>query len=147
MRSFLISRMKMTIGLIYNLKTNIMNKEQYFEFQKEFFKQCQEISQKKNSDYTGASDDPFANFTTVEKFGIKTEQGFVTRMSDKLKRISSFVEKGTLEVKDESALDTLQDLANYCCLFSGYLKSEKDKRDSMAVKAYCEESREKLKKD
>lgn len=58
--------------------------------------------------------------------GIKTEQGFLTRMMDKMKRISSFVEKGELQVKDESVTDTLRDLANYSCLLAGYIKSQKD---------------------
>lgn len=102
-----------------------MNKQQYFEFAEEFFNECLEISKKKNADYTGGSDDPFSNFSSVEVLGISTEQGFLTRMMDKMKRIASFVEKGELQVKDESVLDTLNDLANYSALFAGYIKSKK----------------------
>ena len=47
-------------------------------------------------------------------------------MFDKMKRISSFVHQGELQVKDESVKDTLQDLANYCCLMAGYIESQKD---------------------
>lgn len=81
-----------------------------------------EISRAKNADYTGASDDPFANFTRVESLGIcSPEIGFLTRMTDKLCRIASFAKKGELQVKDESVEDTLLDLANYCLLLGAYL--------------------------
>ena len=103
-----------------------MTKQEYFEFAQQFFNNCVEISRKKNADYTGGSDDPFSNFTSIEILGIKTEHGFLTRMFDKMKRISSFVENGELQVKDESVLDTLQDLANYSCLMAGYIQSKKN---------------------
>lgn len=41
-----------------------------------------------------------------------------------MKRVASFAENGDLQVKDESVLDTLQDLANYSCLLAGYIKSK-----------------------
>jgi hypothetical protein len=103
-----------------------MKKAEYFEFSEKFFGDCIAISKKKNADYTGGDDNPFSNFQSVEVLGIKTEQGFLTRMMDKMKRISSFVEKGELQVKDESVIDTLQDLANYSCLLAGYIKSQKE---------------------
>lgn len=106
-----------------NNKSN--NKQSYFNFAKVFMEEMLEISKRKNSDYTGDTDDPFSNFSSVESLGIKTEVGFIVRMNDKMKRLASFVEKGTLEVKDESVKDTLQDLANYCILFAGYLESKK----------------------
>lgn len=101
-----------------------MTKQEYFDFSEEFFKSCVEISKKKNADYTGGSKDPFANFKSVEVLGISTEVGFLTRMMDKMKRISSFVSQGELQVKDESVTDTLNDLANYCALMAGYIKSK-----------------------
>jgi hypothetical protein len=100
-----------------------MTKTEYFDFAEKFFDSCLEISKKKNADYTGGSTDPFANFKSVEALGIKTEVGFLTRMMDKMKRISSFVHKGELQVKDESVIDSLNDLANYCSLMAGYIKS------------------------
>lgn len=103
-----------------------MTKSEYFEFAQQFFNNCVEISRKKNADYTGGNNDPFSNFTSVEVLGIKTEHGFLTRMFDKMKRISSFVENGELQVKDESVLDTLNDLANYACLMAGYIQSKKN---------------------
>lgn len=103
----------------------MMTKDQYFEFAQSFFGECIETSKKKNADYTGGAPDPFSNFKSVEVLGIKTEQGFLTRMMDKMKRIASFVENGELHVKDESVKDTLQDLANYSCLLAGYIESTK----------------------
>lgn len=102
-----------------------MTKQQYFEFSENFFSECVEISKRKNADYTGKNTDPFSNFQSVEVLGIKTEQGFLTRMMDKMKRIASFVENGELQVKDESVKDTLRDLANYSCLLAGYIESKK----------------------
>jgi hypothetical protein len=101
-----------------------MTKEEYFQFSEQFFKDCLEISKKKNSDYTGGNDDPFANFKAIEVLGGSVEFGFLTRMMDKMKRVGSFVEQGTLQVKDESVTDSLQDLANYSCLLAGYIKSK-----------------------
>lgn len=103
-----------------------MTKQEYFKFAEEFFNSCIETSRKKNADYTGGADDPFSNFTSVEVLDVLTEHGFLTRMMDKMKRISSFVKNGELQVKDESVLDTLSDLANYSCLFAGYIKSKKN---------------------
>lgn len=103
-----------------------MNKEEYFKYHADCCARMVEITKAKNADYTGVGDNPFANFTRVELLGnCSTEQGFVTRMIDKISRIISFVQKGILEVKDESVEDTLIDLANYCILFSGYIKHKK----------------------
>jgi hypothetical protein len=103
-----------------------MNKQELFIFAEDFFTECLAISQKKNADYTGGSNQTFANFTSVEVLGIKTEQGFLTRMMDKMSRISSFVKNGTLQVNDESVTDTLRDLANYSCLLAAYIQSKKE---------------------
>jgi hypothetical protein len=103
-----------------------MTKEQYLAFHKNCCERMITTTLAKNSDYTGTSPDPFANFRLVEAAGIcTTEQGFLTRMSDKLSRTTSFVQKGTLLVQDETVEDTLIDLANYCILFAGYIKSKK----------------------
>lgn len=105
-------------------QTTVMTKLEYFDFADDFFGDCIEISRRKNADYTGVNQDPFANFKSVENLGIKTEQGFLTRMMDKMARLGSFVAKGELEVKDESWEDTCKDLANYACLLAAYIKSK-----------------------
>jgi len=114
-----------------------MKKEQYIQFHKDSCQKLIDITAKKNADYTGVSDDAFANFRQIAGLvgpragnmaGTGTVDmvavGFVTRMSDKLSRVGSFVSKGELMVKDESVQDTLLDLANYCILFAGYLNQE-----------------------
>ena len=110
-----------------------MNRTQLFEFHKQFCKDMIAITQKKNADYTGASDDPFFNFTRVQALEACTaEQGFLTRMSDKYCRIVSFVKLGALKVKDESVRDTLMDLANYCVLMAAYIESQGKKKPTKA---------------
>lgn len=105
-----------------------MTKQEYMTFHEKCCQRMVEITKKKNSDYTGGSLDPFANFTQIGSLvqvPSVVEIGFVTRMSDKLSRIGSFITKGFLLVKDESVEDTLLDLANYCILFAGYLRSKR----------------------
>jgi hypothetical protein len=103
-----------------------MTRDEFLVFQKDTFNKLISITEKKNADYAGKGGDAFNNFTRVEMLGIATtEQGFVTRMTDKLSRIISFMQNGELLVKDESVEDTLLDLANYCVLMAGYLKSKK----------------------
>lgn len=105
-----------------------MTKGDYLLFHQNFCQDMVTITKAKNSDYTGGSEDPFANFLGISQLvklpGV-VEIGFLTRMSDKMARIGSFITKGTLEVKDESVMDTLKDLANYSALFAGYLESKK----------------------
>lgn len=101
-----------------------MDNQDLIDFADHFFSRCLKTMEKKNADYTPGSD-PFGNFTSVERFGIQTETGFITRMVDKMSRISSFVNKGDLMVKDETVQDTLLDLANYACLMAAYIESKK----------------------
>lgn len=101
-----------------------MTKTEFLQFQAEFFNDCAKISAAKNADYTGTSNDPFANFQAVEALGISAVDGFLTRMMDKMKRVASFNQNGELLVKDESVTDTLKDLANYSSLLAGYIESK-----------------------
>lgn len=102
-----------------------MDKDQFLEYHRAFCAAILAISRSKNQDYTGNDPDPFANFTAVERVGIATtEQGFLTRMMDKMQRLNSFVQSGQLAVKEESVEDTLMDMANYCILFSAFLRSK-----------------------
>lgn len=104
-----------------------MNSKEFIEFHAQFCKSMNDIVKAKNQDYSGGGDSyAFNNFTMVEKMGISsTEQGFLTRMTDKLMRISNLVNNGSAAVKDEAIEDTLADLANYSILMIGYLKSKK----------------------
>lgn len=102
-----------------------MNKQDFFNYHKDFCADILETSRKKNEDYTGDTQDPFANFTAVERNGVaSTEQGFMVRMTDKMQRLASYTQNGQLLVEDEKVDDTLKDLANYCILFAAYLESK-----------------------
>lgn len=80
----------------------------------------------KNADYTGLATSPFFNFEHVAHFGVASvEQGLFTRMTDKVSRIASYIQKGVLEVKTESAEDTLTDLAVYSIMTKLYLKHKR----------------------
>jgi hypothetical protein len=105
-----------------------MTREEFLEFHDECTKKMKQICVAKNADYAGRkSDNPFANFTRIEAMGVATvEQGFLTRMIDKLSRLATFAESGQLMVKDESVEDTILDLCNYGILLAGYLKQKKD---------------------
>lgn len=114
-----------------------MDKDQFLEYHKAFCAAIHGISRRKNHDYTGNDPDPFANFTAVERVGIaSTEQGFLTRMMDKMQRLNSFVQRGQLQVQEESVEDTLMDLANYCILFSAYLRSKHYEHEAQR---FCQE--------
>lgn len=102
-----------------------MTKEEYLKFHKECAEKLVEITKKKNSDYTGVTDDPFKNFRRRGEFG------FLVRMDDKLARIESFLEKGSYEVQDENFLDTCLDLANYAILLAGYMKTVDSQKKSI----------------
>lgn len=103
-----------------------MNRKEYLEYHKAVTEKMFTITKAKNSDYCGITDDPFANFSRVEAVGITTtERGFLVRMMDKMSRLNSFVQKGVLEVKDESVEDTLFDLANYSILLAAYIHGKK----------------------
>lgn len=110
-----------------------MNKAEYIKFHESFCEQMVATTKKKNHDYTGGSESPFSNFEQIGNL-VSVESvdvvaiGFMTRMSDKMSRVGSFLSKGELLIKDESVSDTLLDLANYCALFSGYLLANQIKR-------------------
>jgi hypothetical protein len=103
-----------------------MNREEYLVTFEELTSRMLEITKAKNSDYTGDDNSPFKNFQMVEVIGFaSTEQGFLTRITDKLMRVSTFVKTGILKVADEKVEDTLLDMANYCLLMICYLRSKK----------------------
>jgi len=81
------------------------------------------LMEKKNHDYAGHRGlSPFANFETSEALGVvKTEQGIMVRLLDKVKRICTFLEAGEFKVEDEKLDDTVLDLINYTVILSGFL--------------------------
>ena len=65
---------------------------------------------RKAADY-GRGADPFANVRASGEFGIPAWVGVMVRANDKLHRIKSFAQNGSL--KNESVEDSLMDLAAY----------------------------------
>lgn len=105
-----------------------MNKIDYINYHNSFCEKMMNITKRKNDDYTGGSDDPFANFRSVGLLNVcDVETGFLVRLSDKFSRLNSFVKRGTFSVNDESLEDTCIDIANYAALFVAYVISEKAK--------------------
>tara|TARA_R100000700_G_C3093757_1_gene93933 strand:- start:259 stop:597 length:339 start_codon:yes stop_codon:yes gene_type:complete len=108
-----------------------MTREGYFKFHEDLCKEALELSMRKNHDYSGGEDgsNPFQNFMFVEEMGVgvTTEQGFMVRLADKMKRLSGFCKTGTFQVSDESFDDTVKDAINYLALLAAYVKSKKQK--------------------
>ena len=84
-------------------------------------KEARELMQRKNSDYKAGSGDAFANFRMSQLLHIDPAIGAMLRMQDKMARLLSFIEKGTLAVKEESWHDCCIDLINYSIILRGIL--------------------------
>lgn len=105
-----------------------MTKSELLENHKKLCEIARALMEKKNADYAGRSGaEPFANFTRVEAMGIcSTERGMLVRITDKMSRLSSFLESGKLEVANESFEDTIVDVINYMILLHSYLKDKQN---------------------
>jgi len=103
-----------------------MTRDELLKYHNEICKAAQELMSLKNRDYAGeGGKEPFANFTRVESLGIcSTEQGFMTRVTDKISRLSSFLNSGKMHVEDESFYDTIVDVINYMVLLSAYVNDK-----------------------
>lgn len=106
-----------------------MTREDLLAYHKQKCQEMNDTMKRKNNDYCSASNDkevdPFHNFRQIESLGLcSAEVGIVTRMLDKLARISSFIKNGDLQVKEESVEDTLMDLANYSIILSAFIKDK-----------------------
>ena len=76
--------------------------------------EMKELHAKKDKDYGSAFHKSF------EEFGVTAG---VVRLNDKMERAKSLVKNGNAEVKDESLLDTLKDLASYAVMLYVELKN------------------------
>ena len=112
-----------------------MTRDELLIYHAEICNQARELMNLKNRDYAGDhGKEPFANFTRVEAMGIcTTEQGFMTRITDKMSRLSSFIDCGKMHVENESFNDTIVDVINYMVLLSAFLEDKTtDKIATMA---------------
>ena len=105
-----------------------MTREELLKYHSELCQAAKDLMNLKNRDYAGKDgNEPFANFTRVESMGIcSTEQGFMTRITDKMSRLSSFLDSGKMHVEDESFYDTIVDVINYMVLLSAFIKDKED---------------------
>jgi len=112
-----------------------MTHEKFFKLHFDLCTRLQDIVRAKNTDYTCATSDPFANFKAVEALGIATPvQGLLTRMTDKLSRAASLTSGNKPQaVLNESLEDTLLDLANYALLLTALIKDEKESNEKNLI--------------
>ena len=105
-----------------------MNREELLKHHGTICNQAKELMKKKNHDYAGEGGaTPFANFERCEAMGVcSTEQGFLVRVVDKVSRLSTFADSGTLKVDNEGYEDAIVDIINYMVLFSAFLKDKHD---------------------
>jgi len=102
-----------------------MTKAEYQEFVRETFDNMLALIKRKNADYTGPGDDPFANFRRASAVGVNPINGLAVRFLDKVARIESFLQAGKLE--NESFEDAWLDVIGYACLALGMIKERNDK--------------------
>jgi hypothetical protein len=63
------------------------------------------------------------NFRRAEFLGFSTaEMGVLIRMTDKMSRISTFLNRGQLSLENESVYDAIVDMINYSVILAGLLK-------------------------
>lgn len=91
-----------------------MTRSELLTIHDELTEESKDLMVKKNADYAKSSD-PFRNF---RRHGLT---GMIVRMDDKISRMTTFSEKGSLSVKDESIRDTVLDMINYAVLFYAYV--------------------------
>jgi len=88
----------------------------------ERFARCLTIAAKKNADYTGGAD-PFRNFRNAELVGVPVARGILVRITDKLARISTLLDKPPAVV-DEALTDSLDDAINYLAILGAWLEEQ-----------------------
>jgi hypothetical protein len=88
------------------------------------FTACYETATRKNHDYGGSNNDPYANFRNSTIAGVSVERGILVRLMDKMSRISTLLDKEAM-VKDEAVDDTIDDAINYLAILKSYRKNNK----------------------
>jgi hypothetical protein len=71
----------------------------------------------KSRDYSGASENPLANFEAASALGMDPRMGVLLRTMDKLQRLRAFAATGTLAVPGEGVEDAVKDAINYLVFF------------------------------
>lgn len=76
-------------------------------------KEMGDLHDRKQADY-GQKGDPFANVRSSSNWGVAPWIGAMIRLNDKIQRLQSFAQNGTLA--NEGVEDSLIDLANYAVI-------------------------------
>lgn len=93
--------------------------DEVLKFREERFTSSMDLIKRKGADYNRdqqEAGDTLFNLKVCEILGIvpSTEEGILVRLSDKLMRLISLTKPGReAAVKDESVLDTINDIHNY----------------------------------
>jgi len=82
------------------------------------------LHNKKGKDYGGATD-PYANVRASAEFGVAPWIGALIRLNDKITRLKSFIRRG--ELVNESALDSIRDVAVYAVIMQVLYEEENGK--------------------
>lgn len=90
----------------------------------ETFSNCLSTAVRKNHDYGGSNNDPYANFRNSTIAGVSVERGILVRLMDKMSRIATLLDKENM-VKEESITDTIDDAINYLAILKSYRKQNK----------------------
>ena len=88
------------------------------------FEACYATAVRKNHDYGGTNNDPYANFRNSTIAGVSVERGILVRLMDKMSRISTLLEKEAMVI-DEAVDDTIDDAINYLAILKSYRKQNK----------------------
>ena len=88
------------------------------------FTACYETATRKNHDYGGSNNDPYANFRNSTIAGVSIERGILVRLMDKMSRIASLLDKEAMVI-DEAVDDTIDDAINYLAILKSYRKQNK----------------------
>lgn len=102
-----------------------LTKAQHEEMLHETFDHTLTLMLQKNADYTGDSDDPYANFRLSRLEGIHPMRGVMLRVQDKMQRIRTFIgmveagHEGILAVPEETVEDAFDDVIGYMQILRG----------------------------
>jgi hypothetical protein len=101
-----------------SIQANVLLDDMYQTFQN-----CMETAIRKNNDYGGSNNNPFANFENSTVAGVPVERGILVRLMDKMSRISTLLDKEAM-VKDEAITDTIEDAINYLAILKSYINQK-----------------------
>lgn len=96
----------------------------YMDF---ILKQLGELHDRKNHDYSHGNN-PFSNFEeTAITAGTTVDTVFRVMIGIKLARLNALTARNEAPVY-ESTLDSIQDLANYACIYAAWKEQERNKK-------------------